>query len=237
MEVEKVLENLGLTKIEAKVYLALLEQGSALASVISRRSGIHRRCVYDAVERLIKRGLASYIVKNNRKYFTITNPDRIVSILKEKEDEANRILPELHRKFEHSQIRPETSFYQGMNGLKSIYEDMVNAGGEILVIAATTYENVNKFFFPPYDRERKKRKIKMRVLFPESKLKEKPTIPISKIKYLPDSYISAVATNIYGDNVAISLWTKNPVAILIRQKEIADSYRTQFELLWKIAKD
>ncbi|UCD03713.1 MAG: hypothetical protein JSW73_04195 [Candidatus Woesearchaeota archaeon] len=233
---EKILEEIGLTKLEAKVYLAILEQGSALASVISRRSGIHRRCVYDAVERLIKKGLATYIVKNNRKHYYVTHPSRLLTEIKDKEDKLNQIIPDLIKKFDISKSRPETSFYQGMVGLKIIYEDMVKTGEEILVIGATTYSDVNRFFFPPFDIKRKKQNQKIRILFPESKRK-KYDIPLSKIRYLPDSYISTVATNIYGDNIAISLWTKNPISILIHHKDIAKSYRNQFEILWKLAKD
>jgi len=236
MKLKAVLESIGLTKIEVKVYLALLEYGPTLASIISRKSGIHRRCVYDAVERLIKRGLAGYIVKNNRKYFSATNPDRLLSIVKEQEEDLNRIIPELQKIHGRSTTKPETSFYQGMNGLKNIYEDILDVGEDVLLIGATTYKDVNRFFFPRFDRERKSKKIKIRILFPESMRKDHPNVVLAKIKYLPESHISNVATNIYGDNVAISIWTKDPIAILIRQKEIADSYRKQFEILWKIAK-
>src|SRR3990167_2347637 len=82
---EKILENLGLTALEAKVYLTLLDLGPSLAGLITRKSGIHRRSVYDALERLIQKGLVGYIVNNNRKYFEAANPERLSELVKEKE--------------------------------------------------------------------------------------------------------------------------------------------------------
>jgi len=42
--------------------------------------------------------------------------------------------------------------------------------------------------------------------------------------------------NVYGDNVAMILWGKNPFALVIEQKEFAIGYKKYFEILWKIAK-
>ena len=47
--------------------------------------------------------------------------------------------------------------------------------------------------------------------------------------------ILAPAT-IYSDKVVITVWSKEPYAFLIRSKEVARSYRSYFELLWKVAK-
>ena len=57
MEIKEMLKETGLTDSEARIYLALLELGPSLAGKISRKTGIHRRNVYDITERLIKKGL------------------------------------------------------------------------------------------------------------------------------------------------------------------------------------
>ena len=48
------LKQIGLTTNESKVYLALLDLGPSLAGQISRKTGLHRRTVYDTTEGLIK---------------------------------------------------------------------------------------------------------------------------------------------------------------------------------------
>ena len=64
----KVFEALGLSNIEAKVYLSLLELGNAVANKVAEKSGIHRRTVYDALETLIEKGLVSFVIEANKKY-------------------------------------------------------------------------------------------------------------------------------------------------------------------------
>ena len=61
-------------------------------------------------------------------------------------------------------------------------------------------------------------------------------IPLSEIKYLPNKYENPVAVNIYDDKTAIILWAKEPIAIVIKNKEIAAGYKSYFELMWKIAR-
>jgi len=61
------LNEIGLTENESKIYLALIDLGPSLAGQISRKTGLHRRTVYDSIEMLIKKGLVGYIKNNNRK--------------------------------------------------------------------------------------------------------------------------------------------------------------------------
>jgi sugar-specific transcriptional regulator TrmB len=231
---EKLLEQAGMTSSEAKIYLALLELGSSLAGAITRKTGLHRRSVYDAIERLIQKGLVSYIKKNNRKYFEAATPQRLLENIKEKEDNVKEILPELEAKYKFVQEKAETVFYRGKQALKTVFDDQIKEGKEILIFgAASNADEIIKYYFPRYDRERIAKKIKIKAIFNE-KLKKKPAL--AEIKYLPKEYRTHTATNIYGNKVAIILWSEEPFAILINQKEIADSYRNYFELMWKIAK-
>src|SRR3989338_5382046 len=104
---EGITEILGLTKLESKVYLTLLDLGPSLAGLITRKSGIHRRSVYDALERLIQKGLIGYIVKNNRKYFEASNPERLVDLLREKEATVQHLLPQLQARYNQTKEKSE----------------------------------------------------------------------------------------------------------------------------------
>ena len=81
---EQILQHLGLTGIEARIYYAIVELGSVMAGDISIKTGIHRRSVYDAVQRLIEKGMISYIKMNNRKYFQAVHPKKLAEIMEEK---------------------------------------------------------------------------------------------------------------------------------------------------------
>lgn len=234
---EKILENLGLTALEAKVYLTLLDLGPSLAGLITRKSGIHRRTVYDALERLSQKGLIGYIVKNNRKYFEAANPERLQELLQEQEDKITKILPELKAKYNFIQEKSETLFFKGKNGLKMVFEDQLSVGKEILILGASPLaEELLRYYFIWYDKRRIQKGIKIKLLYNESERKKR-NIKLAEIKYLPSQYSNPAAMNIYGDRIAIIHWSKdNPFVILIKDNEIAEGYRKYFELMWRISK-
>jgi len=227
------LKQAGLTENESKVYLALIETGPSLAGIISRKTGMHRRTVYDTAEMLIKKGLVGYIKQNNRRLFQASNPERILGIIKEKQNILIPVISDLKEKFSKTKEKEETNFYKGKEGLKTVFEDQLNSK-EILIIGASpkAYE-ILKFYFKWYDRARKEKKIRARIIATDRKIKR---IPLAEIRYLPEKYSNPVAVNIYNDKVAIILWAQSPLAIVIKNKEISDAYKTYFELMWKIAR-
>lgn len=227
------LTSAGLTENESKVYLALIDLGPALAGQISRKTGMHRRTVYDTCEMLIKKGLVGYILNNNRRLFQASNPERILDIIKEKENLLTPLIAELNEKYGKTKEKEETNFYKGKEGLKTVFEDQLSAK-EILILGASplAYE-VLQFYFKWYDIARKKKKIKARIIASDRKISR---IPLAEIRYLPEKYANPVSVNIYGDKTAIILWASSPYAIVIKSPEVAKGYRNYFELMWRIAK-
>ena len=88
----EVLQEFGLSKTEAKVYLALLELGKSKAGEVTKKSLVNRTNVYDALERLIEKGLVSYVSENNKKVFEAVNPQRLQEILKDKHEKLGKIV-------------------------------------------------------------------------------------------------------------------------------------------------
>jgi len=230
------LKQAGLTENESKIYLALIDLGPSLAGEVARKTGLHRRTVYDTIEMLIQKGLIGYIKKNNRKLFSASNPQRLMEIIQEKENLLSPLIESLQLKYSSKKEKEETNFYKGKEGLKTIFEDQLSSK-EILILGASpkAYE-ILQFYFKWYDKTRKQKKIKTRIIATDKKLQESK-IPLAEIKYLPEKYANPVSVNIYEDKTAIILWASEPIAILIKNKEIAEAYKTYFELMWKIAKN
>ena len=107
----KQLKNLGLTENESLIYNALVKHGSSTAGKISQFTGLHRRTVYDSIERLLEKGLISFINKNNRKYFSAASPNRLLEILKEKENSLQEILPLMLQEYNQTKEKQEFNFY------------------------------------------------------------------------------------------------------------------------------
>lgn len=230
------LKEAGLTENESKVYVSLLELGPSHAGQISRKSGLHRRVVYDTIEMLIQKGLIGYIVKNNVKLFQVSNPGRVLELIKEKEQYIKEIMPKMMEMFTKTKEKEETNFYKGKAGLKTVFEDQLETGKEILVIGASplAYE-ILQFYFKWFDKRRAENKIKTRIIFSSSD--KKIRVPYSELRFLPEKYSSPLAVNIYGDKVALILWSKeNPLAIVIKNREISQGYAKYFDFMWKEAR-
>lgn len=235
-----VLTKTGLTEAEAKVYLVLLEIGSSQAVHITSKSGLHRRTVYDAIERLVEKGLVSYIKENNIKHYEAVEPTNLKKFLEEQEKNLLTVMPQLEILKKMSKESQQTNFFRGKAGLKSVFNHQLDIGEEICIMGASLKaKEILKYYFPHFDNERVERKIPVRIIFDESARNnpEIKKIPLSKIRFVSQEFGSPAATNVYGENVSIVLWTEDqPIAIQIINREIAKGYKNQFELLWSIAR-
>lgn len=231
------LEQVGLSPNEAKCYLILLKLGSASANEISRKSGVHRVSVYDALRGLREKGLISQITKTNKMLFEAGNPEKIKDMIEEKEAElqdAKKIVPSLLIDFQMATEKQEVHSFKSLAGIKTVLQEMLNSKTEILDFGAEyKIKEFLPYDYPKWDKERVKRKIPMRIV---ANLKIKPvSIPLTKIKYLPSEFNSSVSTYIFDNKVALIMWVENPLALLIEHKSVYESYKNYFEYLWKTA--
>ncbi len=234
-----VFEELGMTRNESKVYVALLKSTSAQAGRITKISGVHRRNVYDALERLIQKGLVSVINKGKHRIFVAESPDRILRIIEEKKILAEAEVPKLIELQKAGEYKQSARVYYGKGGLTTVFDDQVQKGKDVLVYGASTkYFSMLKWYDIQHTKKRVRAGIKTKLIFNETDKREvkRHEQVNSQVKYLPKEYCGPAATNIYGDSVAIILWIEPPVAVIIENKELADTYRRYFNLLWQISK-
>jgi sugar-specific transcriptional regulator TrmB len=239
----KELKEIGLTENEIKVYLTLLRLGSASAGRITEESGVHRRNVYDAIERLMKRGLAGHVLKGKIKYFEAASPKNILNILENEKDLLNRkakginsIIPEL-LSIHSSRKRENVIIYKGVEGIKTVLEDILKTGKTNHVIGAHRPPEQVRNYLENFHRRRVRLGIKDKLIFNKSdadRAKALAKMPLTEVGFLPKSTDSNTAINIYGDKVAILMWS-NPVGIVIENREVAKGFRDYFSLLWKMA--
>ncbi len=234
-ELREPLTLVGLTRTESRIYLALLDSGQSQAGTISRKTGIHRRSVYDALERLIEKGLVSWIKENDERFYLAESPTRLSQIARQHADAVDGILPQLLARHGAKRSKEETRFYRGIEGLKAVLDDQIAVSAPVMVMgAARDASEILRFYLPRYTAARVGKRIRLSLLYAGKRVRQEP-IPFSTVRYLPESYATPVSTNIYGDRVAIIVWSTEPVAVLIRNAAIAASYRAWFTLLWKQA--
>jgi len=237
---EKELREFGLTDREVKVYLALIQLGTALVQDISRKAGTYRTYTYEILKSLMEKGLVSYFIKSSKQYFEVAEPEKLLNILKEKESKINDILPELKNLYKSTKEKPKIEFFIGKEGIKTVLDSLIKTNQEILVYGSTKKQiSLLDFYFPNYIKRRIASKIKIKVLTEKSKetfhQKEKDEEELRETRFLPTGIEFPTATNIYGNKVAILSLEKEPIGLIIDNEEIAKTQKIIFELLWKIA--
>ncbi|MBI4170575.1 MAG: helix-turn-helix domain-containing protein [Candidatus Aenigmarchaeota archaeon] len=242
---EDRLERIGLSRAEVKIYLALIRLGSSTTGAIIKETGMRKSTVYESLNRLLEKGLVSYVIKNSVKFFEAADPERIVDFIEEQkreleENEANikSVMPDLKSMRNPLKPHAEAHVLVGAEGFKTMRRDVLkNAKGEHLMLGAISREPaVMPHFWKFFNRERMKHCIKMRVLHQQG-TKEKPMkTELMEMRFLPKAITIPAVINIYGDRVVSLLWKEDyPICFMLINKDISDSYRKYFEILWKMS--
>jgi len=231
-ELQKTLERIGLSTNEAKVYLALLRLGSSKAGDVSKKSQVNRTTTYDTLERLLERGLVSFVVKDNRKWFEAVNPSMLTDFLGEREEEAKRIIPYLQRIYKSPGEKHDVTLYFGYKGVKSIFQDIIREGKPNCVMDSEgQFVDRLPYYAPHFIRQLEKKKIKVRHIVREGR-NVSPS-KTTEVRFVKKKTKSEAVFNIYGDKIAIIIWRDPPEAVMIHNKAVTDSVRDYFEMLWK----
>ena len=96
----EIFEEIGLSPNEAKIYEVLVTKAEMPVSDISVEGNIHRRNVYDALNRLIEKGLVFQIFQKNENLYRAVHPQKLLEVVKERETKIQRILPALSKQYE-----------------------------------------------------------------------------------------------------------------------------------------
>lgn len=247
----KILEEIGFTKGEIKVYFALLDLGEASIGPISKKSGVTAAKTYPILDKLARKGLTTSVIKSRTAYFQSFNPKRILNYIEEKrrklkqeEEEIKKLLPQLAAK-QTKEAKQSAIVYESYNGLRTLYDEFIeelkkNKEDFIAFTLGQEYEDPNlMLFFEHYDAVRKNLRIKTKLIGVEWQRKffTKDLLKTSgvEIKYLPYASVPQ-GVIIVGDRVATMTWKPEPVAFVIQSKLIAKAYRDFFRDLWKQAK-
>jgi len=242
MILNKTLEQFGLSSAEAAVYLATLELGTASVLEIAKKAEVKRPTAYLLLDSLIQRGLVSKLPKDNKTFFVAETPERLINILKEKEKGLEDIMPLLKTIYNIDKTKPQVRFYEGRDGVASVYDMIRKSKTEILFYGSTQQllkEFPKIFVTPEYI---KKHRIKVRDLVVQDKAGLEYAQQVIKQKN-PQHQIKKIAKDldIFTDNaifenkLIIFSIKKDFFAVVIESDDIANSYRTMFEMAWQAA--
>jgi len=231
----KILEEIGLTKGEIKVYLALLELGPSTAGTILEKAQIQNSVFHFVVNRLIEKGLVSYVKKNKFKIYSAADPKNLKTYLRDKEKQIDKILPQLKEKQTYSKERQEVELFEGTKGIITLLNELIEnpkKGDEFLFFAPELEksEEIQKFY-EMYDIKRKDKGLIVKGITSKSL---KPLF--KERKFLKMKYTTKPVpanSGICNNKLAIISWDEKPTGVLIHSKHIVDKQKEFFNSLWK----
>jgi sugar-specific transcriptional regulator TrmB len=250
MAIEETLRKIGLNNSEVKVYLALLKIGESKKSQIVKTSGIAHSKIYVNLDKLIDKGLVSVINKNKINYYISAPVERINDFLDEKKKELenekeliSKIIPGLKQIQDKNSDKLKIEVFTGWKGMETVYATLIKklkVGELIYTLGADKGFNweKTKIFFHKYGILSRSKKIKTRIIFNESarqyvsEMEKEANIKYDK-KFLMKT--TPIEISVAADYTAIVMLKQEPVVILIKDKETAESFMIYFNELWKTA--
>ncbi len=248
---ERVLEKIGLTKGEIKTYIALLKSGSSSTGPIAKLSQVSRSKLYSILDKLEKKGLVSHVEINGVTYFQPVEPNKIKDYLKEKEielkeleEELDKYLPNLTFFYEKSATAQNVTIYQGLKGLRVAHEHTylkLKNGEEYYYLGIPSNQPEEHHFYWQKDHTRRVQAgIKCKLLFNRDTskeiLKDRNSYALCDARFMPTNIKTPTYILVYKDTTMMAISSKDPIAIEIKSKEIADSFKAYFNEFWRKSK-
>ncbi|MBI3032443.1 BlaI/MecI/CopY family transcriptional regulator [Candidatus Woesearchaeota archaeon] len=233
---EEILQNLGFTYAESKVYLLLLALGSVKVGKIIEKSGLQSSTIHNTLNSLADKGYITYVLKGKIRIYQAVNPKNILKELKDKEAKFKSILPFLEQKHKFGEEKPQAEIFEGIKGIINLLNELIEDAKrkDYYYFFAMDESNLNKEiqkFFEMYDVKRKDKGLiikgiarnELKYLFKRRKA--------LKMKYVSHQIPSNIS--MCNNKIAIISWGEKPTGILIKSKQICKSQSEFFESLWK----
>lgn len=236
MEAEKTLEKLGFSRNEIKTYLTLNDHGSNKAGRVAKIAKLDRSSCYNALKSLMEKGLASYVIIGKVRWFQATGPKRLMDHIKEQEEDVKEIIPELQARHNAVKVEGQVRLFKGIKGVKTIFMDIARTGKDNFVFGSEgQFSERMPEFALHFDRLKQDSKMHTKLIIKEGK-RELDT-KTSEYRILPGVADSPAVTNIYGDKIAIIIWTDEPEGVIIENKAAAMAYKSYFDIIWEQGKN
>jgi sugar-specific transcriptional regulator TrmB len=236
MELTNVLQHLGLHEKEAKVYLALLQMGTASVPSISIKAGTKRPTTYLILEELRMKGLVTLLPKRIKALYTAESPYKLLEEQREKEETIRHNMPELMAIYNSKKEKPKVVYYQGEDNIIKLYSQIFKEReilfyGSISSISPTVYEKIKKYLEVIQKENLNVREIlqadEKSIEFGKENSSEN-----HKIKIASKNFIFPTDNIIFGNKVAIITYKDTPMAVVIESSDVAATYKSMFEIAW-----
>src|SRR3989338_777125 len=210
---EEIMQEIGLTKSEVAVYQALVKLGSSTTGPVVKEAGISSGKIYEIMDKLISKGLVSYIVKSGKKYFQPTNPERFRDYVELKERKIKKVKPNVEEMVNYFRERLDKSenvstaeIFEGIGGFKTFSElclRTLNKDSDYCILGVS--KGVNDLFgayLLDWQKRRAAKGISLRIIYDEDAKvygKKRQKLRNTQVRYLPKSMKTPALIEIFED--------------------------------------
>ena len=237
----EIFQDLGLAQNEARIYETLLREGESSVGRIATESKVHRRNVYDSLNRLIEKGLVFEIIQHRENHYQAVDPNKLSDVLQEKQQQLNKVMPDLKALYGGKPHLEDVYIYRGTEGWKNYMQDILRIGKDVYCFGAKAAINHDRLqgYFDHFLLEFNQKGLKLYNLYDHTIKGTKYEGHISSLyRFLPKAYNTPCTVTILEDRVfffsGISLGTVNEdfAITVIVNPQIALSFKTWFQFMW-----
>ena len=245
MEITKKLEQVGLGGKKAEVYVAILQLGQASVMQIAKKAGIKRPTTYDILDDLIARKLVTQTFKGKKRLFAAADPVNLKLMLQQQAETVATFLPELKSLYNLAAKKPQIRYFEGREGLRQVYEEILKSETKQQYYFGSIKEMVD-VLGKEYLEDWVKRRIKAGIVSHAIRLKKKEVDIkewgggksfLRNLRFFPIDIKEDITTLLIFDNkVVIMSGLAEGYGVLIESKELANTIRYIWQIVWQASK-
>jgi sugar-specific transcriptional regulator TrmB len=243
-QLQKVVQQVGLSKSEASVYVASLSLGPTSIARIARFSGVERTNVYRVVELLRKKGLMSIQLVGLKKRYVGEDPSHLEHVFAQQQQEFFSALPALKSFYQRKAVSSEVKIYENLTSLKTVYDqllDEVRHGDFYYVISnIDQWYDTDTTYFTAFAEKRIKRNIFVQFLLQDgAQARHQKTYErnfLQEVRILPEYVHFDTDTIITPQKLVIVQLTEPITTFVLENSAIINAHKQYFEVMWKLVR-
>lgn len=240
----KTLTDIGLNETQAKAYITLVKNGSVQPPELAEILHIKRPNSYAVLDQLTELGLATKKDVKRKITYYASNPVALEKLARTQRQKAMEYehtiqasMPTLLNFFHSFSSQPGVSFYQGVEGIKEIYNDMLRTRKDMYVFRSSKDQDLmTTDFFVKFKKRRADLGIKTHMINPSNN----PTVwnkqtdkqnNLDRTPINPNLYTADAEITSYGNKVSIISFGEEAIGMIIDSPQIAESIKQIFGLV------
>lgn len=235
-----ILQKLGLSEKDSRIYLGLLTLGQASANAIARISGLKRPTTYVILEDLRKRGLVLKMPGAKKQMFSAKSPENLLDEKKRDLEDAERALPGLMSAYSSNTPHVRTIHFEGLSGMReALWYRIESLKEKEMVAFYGSSEDASPelvALFHSWNSALADQGTKVRSVVPDKKslkeFREKDTAYGFIPKVLPPSVYTSQTSIDINDTFVRILMFKELQATIIENPKVAKAMREIFQMVW-----